>query len=997
MHKGTTLVRAFLLAFSFLLFIQSTNVVASTSFLDNMEALLKNKENAVRYANTNVKGKVLEAGTKEPLIGASVMIKGTIKGDATDADGEFTINNVDAGTQTLVVSYIGYNSKEILVELTDNEDFYLEIELEWQGIEGEEVIVSAQVKGQVAAINQQRSSNTISNIVSKDRINELPDVNAAESIGRLPGVSLQRSGGEANKIVIRGLSPKYNTVTVNGMRVPSTDTQNRSVDLSLISSNMLDGIEVTKALTPDKDGDAFGGTVDLKIRNASEGLSGDFQMQGGYTALQNTYNNYKFVGSLGNRFFDNKLGVIVNFNTDRYDRSGDFLSGTYDEKFKDDEYVIFPAKMTFTEQALTRSRLGGSAIIDYKIPEGKVVFNTIYNKLTNEGFTRVNDLDYLSRLHRYRMTEGYNDTYITANSINIEQDFDWIQYDMGVSFTTSSSKSPEDYESEFMEDNAAEASFSEDTLKPKDLTSLFYNDIDNTGLFGLSKSWRETKEEEKGAFANVKIPFQITEQVVGYVKFGGKYRSLTRSNDQNELASGSGPYYGGGSGIRNAIAEAYPDKNLVGLTHIPLSAFQGLYSNDDFLNGDYPLGYSIDPSYMRELTQIAIDGGFMKYFRNGSLGQDYEGEEEFHALYGMTEFNFGEYITLMPGVRWEGEKTDYTAKFSTALEPALGDPLESVSYRDTSTSRSNDFFLPMVHLQIKPVNWVNLRLAYTHSISRPDFRQFAPITYFSFIGNYANAPNKELETSKSINYDASLSVYRNKLGFFTASVFYKEIQDLIWGISFYDVPGQQILPSLEIAEAGGKPIKINTSINNPNLATLKGYELDWQTNFWYLPSIFKGLVLNVNYTHIKSETEIPYFTLEEVPIVPAPRRPPFSTFAINDTTYSRTLADQPSDILNLTVGYDIKGFSARVSLFYQVGTTLGTGSILGTYDDTFKEDYYRIDVSLKQQLPNNFQVYANLNNLNGAGEESYQSPTYRYPTNQQFYGFTMDLGVRYKF
>ena len=996
MHKGTTPIRAFLLALSFLLILQSSSVVAKSVILNELEALLNNKDEIERIATTRVKGKVLEAGTKEPLIGASVLIKGTIQGDATNAEGEFTINNVEAGAQTLVVSYIGYNSEEIFIEVSETEEFYIEVELEWKGIEGDEVIVSAQVKGQVAAINQQRSSNTISNIVSKDRISELPDVNAAESIGRLPGVSLQRSGGEANKIVVRGLSPKYNTVTVNGMRVPSTDTQNRSVDLSLISSNMLDGIEVTKALTPDKDGDAFGGTVDLKIRNASEGLTGDFQLQGGHTALQNTYNNYKFVGSLGNRFFDDNLGIIVNFNTDQYDRSGDLLSGEYSDIPGGTDRIIFPKTMTLTERTLTRSRLGGSAIIDYKIPQGKVVLNSIYNKLTNDGFTRVNELDYERQLHKYRMTEGYNDTYITATSINLEQDFNWIQYDLGVSFTKSSSKSPEDYESEFMEENANLQSTQEDTLKPQNLAGLFYNDIDNTGLLGLTKSWRETKEDEKGIFANIKIPFQLNKQVVGYVKFGGKYRKLTRSNDQNELASGSGPYYGG-SGIRNAIADAYPDKNLEGLSKIPLSAFQGTYTNDDFLSGDYPLGYSIAPSYMRELTEIAINGGFMKYFRNGSLGQDYEGEEEFQALYGMTEFNFGEYVTLMPGVRWEGEKTDYTAKFSTALEPPLGAPLESVSYQDTSTSRSNDFFLPMVHLQIKPTSWINLRLAYTHSISRPDFRQFAPITYFDFIGNYANAPNKDLETSKSINYDASLSVYRNKLGFFTASVFYKEIEDLIWGINFYDVPDQQILPDLEIAEAGGKPIKINTVINNPNKATLKGYELDWQTNFWYLPSVFKGLVLNVNYTHIKSETEIPSFTLEEVPIVPAPRRPPFSTFALRDTTYSRTLRDQPSDILNLTLGYDIKGFSARVSLFYQVGTTLGTGSILGTYDDTFKDDYYRVDVSLKQQLPKNFQIYANLNNLNGAGDKSYQSPTYKYPTNQQFYGFTMDLGVRYKF
>jgi len=98
-----------------------------------------------------------------------------------------------------------------------------------------EIVVTAQVAGQLAAINEQFSDRVVKNVVSRDRIQELPDNNAAESIGRLPGVAIQRSGGEANKVAIRGLSPKFNTVTVNGVRLPTTDPNDRSVDLSLVS------------------------------------------------------------------------------------------------------------------------------------------------------------------------------------------------------------------------------------------------------------------------------------------------------------------------------------------------------------------------------------------------------------------------------------------------------------------------------------------------------------------------------------------------------------------------------------------------------------------------------------------------------------------------------------------------------------------------------------------------------------------------------------------
>ena len=106
---------------------------------------------------------------------------------------------------------------------------------------GQEVVVTAQLRGQRAAINQQLTSNRIVNVVSKDRIQELPDNNAAESISRLPGISIERDAGEGSKVVIRGLAPTYNAITVNGQKIPATDPQNRSVDLSMISSDILCG------------------------------------------------------------------------------------------------------------------------------------------------------------------------------------------------------------------------------------------------------------------------------------------------------------------------------------------------------------------------------------------------------------------------------------------------------------------------------------------------------------------------------------------------------------------------------------------------------------------------------------------------------------------------------------------------------------------------------------------------------------------------------------
>ncbi|MCB9247588.1 MAG: carboxypeptidase-like regulatory domain-containing protein [Ignavibacteriales bacterium] len=216
----------------------------------------------------NISGTISDSLTNNSLIGANAVLLGTSMGAATDFDGKYKISRVPAGTYKLRVSYIGYKPKEFNINVVDDKTLNLDVFLLADIVEGETVIVSAQAAGQVAAINQQLSANTIVNVISEEKIQELPDANAAEAIGRLPGVSLSRSGGEANKIILRGLSDKYTSVTLDGVRIPSTDAQERGIDLSAISQSSLAGIELYKALTPDKDADAIAGSVNFVTKKA---------------------------------------------------------------------------------------------------------------------------------------------------------------------------------------------------------------------------------------------------------------------------------------------------------------------------------------------------------------------------------------------------------------------------------------------------------------------------------------------------------------------------------------------------------------------------------------------------------------------------------------------------------------------------------------------------------------------------------------------------------
>ena len=264
-----------------------------------------------------IEGIVKDKKTQKSLIGANVFIVGTSIGTSTDGDGKYKLSNVNLGSYTLKASYIGYQEVEIDMDLTSAENITQDFELSYVSLQGEAIEVTAQARGQIDAINEQIKAKSIKNIVSSDRIQELPDANAAETVARIPGVSIRREGGEGNKVIIRGLSPKYNKVMVDGTNLASTDPDNRSTDLSMISQYMLEGIEVTKAGTPDQEGDVLGGTVNFKLKKAPSGLHGNFVTQGMQNGLQETNNDYKLVGSISNRFLGDRLGALISLDAEK--------------------------------------------------------------------------------------------------------------------------------------------------------------------------------------------------------------------------------------------------------------------------------------------------------------------------------------------------------------------------------------------------------------------------------------------------------------------------------------------------------------------------------------------------------------------------------------------------------------------------------------------------------------------------------------------------------
>ncbi|MBK8946746.1 MAG: TonB-dependent receptor [Ignavibacteriae bacterium] len=954
----------------------------------------------------SIKGRILDSSTKEALFGANVIIKGTSLGSASDLDGNYIIRNISVGKQNLEISYIGYNPKSIEINIVENRIINYDVELDYKVLEGEVVVVTGQVEGQIQAINQQLSSNTISNVVSKSRIEELPDVNAAESIGRLPGVSISRSGGEANKVSIRGLSPKYNTVTVNGVRLPSNSGEDRSVDLSLISSNMLAGIEVKKANTADMDADALGGTIDLRLKEAPSNFKANINAQGGYNKMLKDWGNYNINGNVSNRFLDNQFGVILGFNADQYNRSADQYSGTYTRRDSPQGVTENIINNVITRDVNTiRDRLGASLVLDYKIPNGRLSLNGFFNQLSWDQRRREQTYNLADNRHYILFRENGGKTNIFTAAFGSEQDFDWFKYDFGVSLTGTETSAPNEREFNFVREGGSFVGAVTVDTHPTEISQLATNDSTRIGIQDVYRYDTDRNENQSTVQFNVQIPINFSNDITGHFKTGAKFRWLDRKNDQEQYGR-NGLYYGNGSGPNNfltVLGERIPEWDVEGLVDqygvLPISHFLSNYSRDNFLDKKFPLGFQADFNMLNRMynaLNMVTDSSESQLDKItiGSLADDYEGIEHYQAAYAMAEFNFGNLFTFIPGIRYENDYSKYTA--FVFREVTINNTPAPPADLDTVTSiRQNDFLLPMIHLIATPNDWLKIRLAYTQTLTRPDFNMYAPVTRINSQNNYMRAANTKIKPSVSTNFDLAVSVYENHVGLFTISGFYKSIKDLIFQ---YNYPINADIPLLEgflIPENWTKNVQYgaDTYINNENPAYYRGFEIDWQTNFWFIPYM-EGVVLNINYTRIFSEMDKQRFTLVQSDRRKPGGGPPRYYMDLSDTVRSSRLPDQPSHIANITLGYDYKGFSARLSFLYQTDKVAYID--LNKELDQFSGEYSRWDFTLQQTIMENLQLFCNFTNLNERPDESFRGTSLNNPTYIEYYGLTVDFGLRIK-
>jgi TonB-dependent receptor len=1016
------------------------------------------------FGQVTLHGIVTDSLTQEPLFGASVVVVGTSQGTATDFSGEYKIPNISEGVYTLRVSYVGYETKNIQLPAKGNRTLELYIQLSTGKIEGKTIEVRAQAQGQLSAINEQLSSNNIVNVVSADKMKELPDANIAESIGRLPGVSLGRTAGEADKVIVRGLSSQFNKVTIEGVPMVSTsgglaagntnngfsNNSDRSIDLSMLSDDLVKGVELSKSLRANMDADAIGGTINLTLKEAPAGLHYDIQATGGYNDLRIYWRNYKVSGSVSNRFFDDQIGLRFQASAeDKALYSQQFNAG-YDavSTISGSTALIRNTNNSrMTVDNLDRKRYGGSIILDYESDFIDVIFLNLYSQKNDNDWQYNNYVNFEGPLTtndnlfaKLYATSQFK-TEERTHSLQAKFKFWGTELDASLSFTKGDYSNP-GYDFPFMQVSTPNPFKPSDYIFKDPAALIAKAGADSPKDFylrNLDITDNSLSDREYDGRIDYKVPFKLSDDFSGKLIAGAKFHELERSNDGTSL------YFNmewGGSAQRqtlfhnwvlsNPYNEFGPAGGKVSDYSVNLNHGQsGMYFMDHnytapkFLNGRYTLddwGYN-----MGLLTDVGRQFWALysqQYWIDGpqSYNSDYHAKENLGAGYLMAELNLGTDLIIVPGVRMEQVTNNYGAYVVfTNNSNQNGLAGQAPVWRAFPTT--NVHYFPSVNLKYKGIDNVQIVGAYYISAARPNFSDLSPVLDYpggTTAGNLNIASNPFLKPSIAQNIDLGASLFSNTIGLFSVNGFYKQIDNLTYNIQgynaskmayFYGTPSDILnrLPQFNYFDAAflqnNPGATMTLPINNPEKAFVRGVELSWQTHLWYLPGVLSGIVLDLNLSFLSSHTFYPYFDNNSVA-----RDTVWNTnhTRIKQIDYYQAYKTRPGSVLNMPkaiynaiIGWDYEGFSSRISFRYQQVTITGVDAKY-SLADTYYKDVLLCDISLKQKIAGNLSAFLNLVNIGKHIDDFYYSapsygalPAQNLPTSSQTYGFNAQFGISY--
>jgi len=799
-----------------------------------------------------IAGQVVEAKTKQALPGANILLLGTTLGTTSDSTGRFYMSRVPVGTYTLQVSYPGYKSDDAAVQVQEGLITTRNFSLRRQPLPGQGVVIwGARVKSQVQALNKQFNALNIINVVASDQIGKFPDATAPEAVQRLPGMAITRDQGEGRYIQIRGGLPQMTTLMLNGEQVPTPEGYVRQPALDAVPVDILELIEVSKAITPDLDADAIGGIVNFVTKRVSDAPLFTVEGAGGYANIREEFGGSGAV-TFGRRTANGKFGFLLNGSYYRRDFGSDDLEPVYrlnNAGLADDELN----ELQVQHYTLRRNRLGGTVNLDYRLNSHSTLYFTgIYSELQDDE-TR------LRLRHRVGIGRKQPDGSYTGGRLRFEhktrrEDLTTMNFTAGgdhlfnqglrldYHLTFARSGDTPKYDEIFFEQRGV--TFRPDISNPDNIqANPVAGAIARTYLFTRLEpaATYNTENTDYVSALNLTVPFNFGNQSSGSLKFGGKYRHKFKDQD---------------------VAENGYTK-LSSAANITLG--QGIgrpFSNEGYNPGTYPF-----PPFVTTNDEVT---GFLNRYRASLTGgadiaqdvNDYKVTENTIAAYAMTELNFTSAFTLLPGIRFEHTSVEANG-FAFDFATRVLSPLKN--------EKSYDKFFPMLHARYRLATRTNLRAAVTRTLVHPNFYDLVPSR--RYIGDDLFLGNTELDPTTSWNFDVIFEHYNQLIGVMSAGAFYKRLSNPIF---LFSTPN----------DSGG----ITTQPRNGASGTIRGIEVALQQQLKFLPPPLDGLGIYGNYTYTDSKAT-------PLPDISGGRFP-----------------GQADHVFNAALSYEKGGFSSQISL-----------------------------------------------------------------------------------
>ncbi len=760
------------------------------------------------------------------LVGAKVDIEPGNWSAVTDSQGEFAVRDLAPGSYTVTVSYVGFTSYEGKVDVAGGRAVRVDAVMRVASA-GEEIIVTAErPRAEAEAINRSRTSDNILQVLPAEVIRSLPNVNIADALGRLPSVTLERDEGEGKYVQIRGTAPRLSNVTVNGVNVPSPENGVRNVKLDVIPSDLVESVEINKTLSPNQDGDAIGGSVNLRTKSAGDAPYLSLEGDGGFTPIVGGRYLDTFTGTAGNRFGKNK-------------KFGLLFGGTYDFNGRgindlEPAPTVVSGVNTYAGEDLRdyryyRDRWGYGGTADYKLGElSSIYVRGLYSHFDNFGDRWV----YSPGINTFLTpTQGDVDGNVSANvqirrpiqvigslAIGGKHTFDrsWMAWGVSISRAGQTNVSGDPTASFDGPQNVPFSVVTTDSLTPKLVTSDGSNPYDPS-LFSLS---RYSVVGGRGAQLNLQASWSGARNYSwsghpGTIEIGGKFRNAHKYNEASDLEYNS-------------------------TTNPLLSQFLGTFSDSGYYDKKFTLpaplaNYGKIRSFFdANPTLFSLD---VNRSKSRTDPNNYNLVEQIGAAYVMNTLDVGRWH-LLGGVRFENTNVDvlgYHVIFDS-----------SGNYASTTPQRQNGSYLdvlPSVQARYALTKDSGIRLAYGRGLARPDFGDLPPYLVQNDKRNSISIGNPNLQAEHANNYDILYEHYLRPLGLFTVGYFYKDISKPIYFVQTTVAAGQPF--------AGYN----QTQPVNGSSAHVQGFELAYEERLTFLPGALRGLGISANYSYTQSQAK----------------------------------------------------------------------------------------------------------------------------------------------